>query len=92
MFQFTIKDTLVVARLRQAGAIILGKTNLAEMASDYQSTNELFGRVNNPWNLDYTPGGSYGGSAAAIAASFSALDLGNDASGSTRQQLHQINR
>ena len=78
------QDATVVARLRQAGAIIIGKTNLAEMASDYQSTNDLFGRVNNPWNLDYTPGGS----AAAIAAVFSALDLGNDASGSTRQPAH----
>ena len=82
------QDATVVMRLRQAGAIIIGKTNLAEMASDYQSTNDLFGRVNNPWNLDYTPGGSSGGSAAAIAAGFSALDLGNDASGSTRQPAH----
>ena len=82
------QDATVVARLRQAGAIILGKTNPAEMASDYQSTNDLFGRVNNPWNLDYTPGGSSGGSAAAIAAGFSALDLGNDVSGSTRQPAH----
>ena len=82
------QDATVVARLHQAGAIIIGKTNLAEMASDYQSTNDLFGRVNNPWNLDFTPGGSSGGSAAAIAAGFSALDLGNDASGSTRQPAH----
>jgi amidase len=82
------QDATVVDRLRRSGAIILGKTNLAEMASDYQSTNDLFGRVNNPWNIDYTPGGSSGGSAAAIAAGFSALDLGNDASGSTRQPAH----
>ena len=82
------QDATVVARLRNAGAIILGKTNLAEMASDFQSTNELFGRVNNPWNLDCTPGGSSGGSAAAIAGGFSALELGNDASGSTRQPAH----
>ncbi|WP_319420694.1 amidase [Pleurocapsa sp. FMAR1] len=82
------QDATVVSRLRQAGATIIGKTNLAEMASDYQSTNDIFGRVNNPWNLDYTPGGSSGGSAAAIAAGFSALDLGNDASGSTRQPAH----
>ena len=82
------QDATVVARLRQAGAIILGKTNLAEMANDFQSTNSLFGRVNNPWNLNCTPGGSSGGSAAAIAAGFSALDLGNDCSGSTRQPAH----
>ncbi|MDJ0572873.1 MAG: amidase [Pleurocapsa sp. MO_192.B19] len=82
------QDATVVARLRLAGAIILGKTNLAEMASDFQSTNDLFGQVNNPWNLNYTPGGSSGGSAAAIAAGFSALELGNDASGSTRQPAH----
>ena len=82
------RDATVVARLRQAGAIILGKSNLAEMASDFQSTNDLFGRVNNPWNIDYTPGGSSGGSAAAIAAGFSAFELGNDASGSTRQPAH----
>ena len=82
------QDATVVARLRQAGAIILGKTNLAEMASDFQSTNDLFGRVNNPWNIEYTSGGSSGGSAAAIAAGFSALDLGNDVSGSTRQPAH----
>ena len=82
------QDATVVARLRQAGAIIMGKTNPAEMASDFQSTNDIFGRVNNPWNLDYTSGGSSGGSAAAIAAGFSALDLGNDCSGSTRQPAH----
>ncbi|MGK7940179.1 MAG: amidase [Crocosphaera sp.] len=82
------QDATVVARLRQAGAIIIGKTNPAEMASDFQSSNEIFGRVNNPWNLDCTSGGSSGGSAAAIAAGFSALDLGNDCSGSTRQPAH----
>ncbi len=82
------QDATVVARLRQAGAIIIGKTNPAEMASDFQSTNDIFGRVNNPWHLDYTSGGSSGGSAAAITTGFSALDLGNDCSGSTRQPAH----
>ncbi|MEO0456619.1 MAG: amidase [Cyanobacteria bacterium P01_A01_bin.114] len=82
------QDATVVARLRAAGAIILGKTNLAELAGDFQSTNALFPRVNNPWHLDYTPGGSSGGSAAAVAAGLSPLDLGNDIAGSVRQPAH----
>lgn len=82
------QDATVVARLRAAGAIILGKTNMAELAGDFQSTNSLFPRVNNPWNLDYTPGGSSGGSAAAVAAGLSALDIGNDFGGSVRQPAH----
>ncbi len=82
------QDATVVSRLRAAGAIILGKSNLAELAGDFQSTNALFPRVNNPWNLDYTPGGSSGGSAAAVAAGLSPLDLGNDFAGSVRQPAH----
>jgi amidase len=82
------EDATVVARLKAAGAIILGKTNMAELAADYQSINSLFPRVNNPWNLEYTPGGSSGGSAAAIAAGLSSLDLGNDFGGSVRQPAH----
>ncbi|MEO1146286.1 MAG: amidase [Cyanobacteria bacterium J06638_22] len=82
------QDATVVARLRAAGAIVMGKTNMAELAGDYQSTNALFPRVNNPWNLDYTPGGSSGGSAAAVAAGLSPLDLGNDIAGSVRQPAH----
>ncbi|MBW4689859.1 MAG: amidase [Komarekiella atlantica HA4396-MV6] len=82
------QDATVVARLRAAGAVILGKTNMAELAGDYQSTNSLFPRVNNPWNLDYTAGGSSGGSAAAVAAGLSPLDLGNDIAGSVRQPAH----
>jgi amidase len=82
------EDATVVARLRSAGAVIMGKTNLAELATDFQRTNSLFPRVNNPWNLDYTPGGSSGGSAAAAAAELSPLDLGNDFAGSVRQPAH----
>lgn len=82
------QDATVVARLRSAGAIIIGKTNTAELAADFQTTNSLFPRTNNPWHLDCTPGGSSGGSAAAIAAGFSALDLGNDFGGSIRQPAH----
>ncbi len=82
------QDATVVARLKAAGAVILGKTNMAELAGDYQSTNSLFPRVNNPWNIDYTAGGSSGGSAAAVAAGLSPLDLGNDFGGSVRQPAH----
>ncbi len=82
------QDATVVARLRAAGAVILGKTNMAELAGDFQSTNSLFPRVNNPWNLDYTAGGSSGGSAAAVASGLSSLDIGNDIAGSVRQPAH----
>lgn len=82
------QDATVVSRLRAAGAIIMGKTNVAELAGDYQGINDLFPRVNNPWNLNCTPGGSSSGSAAAVAAGLSPLDLGNDFGGSIRQPSH----
>ncbi|MBF2026280.1 MAG: amidase [Oscillatoriales cyanobacterium C42_A2020_001] len=82
------QDATAVARLKAAGAIVLGKTNMAELAGDYQSTNSLFPRVNNPWNVEYTAGGSSGGSAAAVAAGLSPLDIGNDIAGSVRQPAY----
>lgn len=82
------EDATAVALLRAAGAVILGKSNLAELTGDFQSTNSLFPRVNNPWNVDYTAGGSSGGSAAAVASGFSPLDLGNDIARSVRQPAH----
>ncbi|MCU0569558.1 MAG: amidase [Oculatellaceae cyanobacterium Prado106] len=82
------EDAAAVARLRSAGAVLLGKTNMAELAGDFQSTNSLFPRVNNPWNLNVTSGGSSGGSAAAVAAGLSPLDIGNDIAGSVRQPAH----
>jgi amidase len=82
------QDATVVARLRAAGAIIMGKTNPAELASDWQGINDLFPRVNNPWNLNCTPGGSSSGGAAAIAAGLSPLDIGDDFGGSIRQPAH----
>ncbi|MBW4505491.1 MAG: amidase [Scytonematopsis contorta HA4267-MV1] len=82
------EDATVVSRLRNAGAIILGKTNLAKLASDWQGINDIFPRVNNPWNLNYTAGGSSSGSAAAVAAGLSALDIGDDFGGSIRQPSH----
>lgn len=82
------QDATVVGRLKAAGAVILGKSNLARLAGDFQSTNSIFPCVNNPWNLDYTSGGSSGGSAAAIATGLSPLELGNDFGGSMRQPAH----
>ena len=82
------QDATVVSRLCDAGAIVLGKSNMAELAGDYQSSNSLFSTVNNPWNVGYTPGGSSGGSAAAVSAGLSALDFGNDVAGSIRQPAH----
>lgn len=81
------KDASVVARLRRAGAIVLGKTNVPP-GGDYQTVSPLFGRANNPWRLDRTPGGSTGGGAAAVAAGLSALELGSDLGGSVRLPAH----
>ncbi len=81
-------DATVVSRLSHAGAIILGKTNVPPLAADYQTDNPIFGRSNNPWNTECTPGGSSGGSAAAVAAGLSALDIGSDLGGSIRVPAH----
>jgi amidase len=82
------KDATVVARLRKAGAVILGTTNCPEYLMAYVTENDLHGRTNNPWNLDYTPGGSSGGESAAIAAGMSAGGLGSDSGGSVRVPAH----
>ena len=79
------RDAEAVARLRAAGAVILGKTNLPVFAMDWQSANPLFGVTNNPWDLSRTPGGSSGGAAAAVAAGLTGLELGSDIRGSLRQ-------
>lgn len=73
-----------VARLRAAGAIVLGKTNVSQLLITIESDNPLYGRTNNPWNLDRTCGGSSGGEGAIIAAGGSALGLGSDIGGSSR--------
>ncbi len=82
------RDATVVARLRAAGAVILGTTNCPEYLMAYVTDNLLHGRTNNPWNLDYTPGGSSGGESAAIAAGMSAGGLGSDSGGSVRVPAH----
>lgn len=82
------EDAPVVARLRAAGAIILGKTNTAEMALAYDTENPVFGPANNPLDPERSPGGSSGGEAAAIAACFSPGGLGSDLMGSLRVPAH----
>jgi amidase len=82
------EDATAVARLKAAGAILLGKTNVSEMALTYESDNPLFGRTNNPHDLGLTAGGSSGGEAAAISACLSAAGLGSDMSGSIRIPAH----
>lgn len=82
------EDAPAVARLRAAGAIILGKTNCAEFALDYTSENPVFGRTNNPHDHTRTPGGSSGGCAAAVAACLTAGSLGSDLAGSVRIPAH----
>lgn len=85
---FPKRDARAVARLKGAGAIILGKTNAAEMAMDYTADNPVFGRTNNPYNLLLTPGGSSGGEAAAIATCMSPGGIGSDLAGSIRIPSH----
>lgn len=78
------EDAVAVARLRAAGANIFGKTNLPSWSGDVQSYNPIFGTTNNPWDLTKTPGGSSGGSAAAVASGMTGLELGTDIGGSVR--------
>lgn len=78
------RDDPYVARIRAAGAIILGKTNVSQLLLYTESDNPVYGRSNNPWNLTRTPGGSSGGQAAIIAAGGSSLGLGTDIGGSLR--------
>ena len=78
------EDAIAVARLRAAGAVILGKTNTSELGHKAITENPLFGLTRNPWNLECTPGGSSGGAAAAVAAALGPLALGSDGGGSVR--------
>jgi amidase len=76
------EDALSVERVKAAGAVILGKTNVPVALGDWQSYNDIYGPTANPWDLSRTPGGSSGGSAAALAAGYGPLSLGSDIGGS----------
>jgi amidase len=78
------RDSAGVARLKRAGAVILGKTNVPPMLADWQSNNPIYGRTLNPWDPTRSPGGSSGGSAAALAAGMTPLEFGSDIGGSIR--------
>ena len=82
------EDAPLVARLRSAGAVILGVTNAPELLMAWETDNLLYGRTNNPWDLTRTAGGSSGGEAAAIAAGLSAGGVGSDGGGSIREPAH----
>lgn len=82
------EDAEAVARLRAAGATLLGTTNCPEFLMAYETDNLLYGRTSNPWNLAHSAGGSSGGEAAAIAAGLSACGLGSDSGGSVREPAH----
>lgn len=81
-------DAVQVSRLKAAGAVVLGKTNVPLGLQDIQSFNEIYGTTNNPWDHGRTPGGSSGGSAAALASGFGALSIGSDLAGSLRTPAH----
>ena len=78
------KDAPVVAAVKEAGAIVFGKTNLPRWSGDFQSFNEMFGTTVNPWDSERVPGGSSGGAAAAVAAGLSSFEIGTDIGGSIR--------
>lgn len=80
--------TLPLRRLQDAGVVIFGKTNVPVDLADWQSYNPVYGATNNPWNLDRTPGGSSGGSGAALAAGLTGIEIGTDIGGSVRVPSH----
>lgn len=82
------EDALIVARVKAAGAVILGKTNVPVGLADWQSYNDIYGVTGNPFDVARTPGGSSGGSSAALAAGYGALSLGSDIGGSLRAPAH----
>src|SRR5437764_10546523 len=83
-----VQDAPLVARLKRAGAIVIGNTNTPELLMAYETDNAITGRTSNPWSLGRSAGGSSGGEAAAIAAGCSALGIGSDGGGSIRVPAH----
>jgi amidase len=84
----TAESALAVERLEKAGVVLFGKTNVPLMLADHQSYNAVYGTTNNPWDVSRTPGGSSGGSAAALAAGLTGLEAGSDIGGSIRIPAH----
>src|SRR6266540_79829 len=82
------QDGVAVARLKAAGAIVFGKTNVPRWSGDLQTYNEIFGTTNNPWDTSRGPGGSSGGAATAVACGFTGFELGTDIGGSIRIPSH----
>jgi amidase len=82
------EDGTVAARLKAAGGILIGKTNVPVMLADFQTSNPIFGRTNNPWDTTRTPGGSSGGAAAALASGMTPFEIGTDLSASIRIPAH----
>lgn len=82
------RDALAVERLKRAGAIVFGKTNVPGLLADWQTFNPVYGTTNNPWDLGRVPGGSSGGAAAALAAGLTGLELGSDIGASIRAPAH----
>jgi len=82
------RDAIAVERLQRAGAIVFGKTNVPTLLADWQTFNPIYGTTNNPWDLARVPGGSSGGSAAALAAGLTALECGSDIGASIRNPAH----
>jgi amidase len=82
------RDATVVRRVKEAGAILLGKTNTPELTLSYETDNLVYGRTNNPWNVERTSGGSSGGAAAIVACGGTAFEIGSDYGGSIRLPAH----
>ena len=90
LFKYNVaaEDALAIRRLKEAGAVVFGKTNVPLWLMDFQSYNVLYGTTRNPWDPGRTPGGSSGGSAAALASGMTALEIGSDIGGSIRNPAH----